>query len=155
MTCGIGRGRAKLRRALNRADVNGCIEIVGDEWLWHFSIIDTELANSTLKFTAKYCVEDPDASAPIALMGDSSTKANVKSPGTIVVYTSSNDGRMDGIISVPPAMTAAIDVIESTKTSLYFDLQVTRATSTNSPQVQTYFRDMNSRLYAMKDITNG
>ena len=154
MTCGIGRGRAKLRRALNRADVNGCTEIVGDEWLWHFSIIDTELANATIKFTAKYCVDDPDASAPVALAGDSSVKADTKSSGAIVVYTSSSDGRMDGVISVPPAVTSAIDVAEGAKTTLYFDMQVSRATFTNSPEVQTYFRDMNAKFYVMKDITN-
>jgi len=152
--CG-GRGRAKIWRSLDRAPLAGATEVVGDEWIWLFSIVDTELTDATLKFTAKYCLEDPDASAPIAVAGDAAVKADAKLQDAIVIYPTSNEGRIDGVISISPTKTAAIDVMETGKASLWFDLQLTRTTYANSPQVQTYFRSENARFHAMKDVTTG
>lgn len=151
--CG-GRGRAKIWRSLDRVPLAGATEVVGDEWIWLFSIIDTELAGATIKFTAKYCLEDPDASAPIAVAGDAAVTADAKLQDAIVIYPSSNAGRIDGVISISPTKSAAIDVMEG-KASLWFDLQITRTTYANSPQVQTYFRTENAKFSVIKDVTSG
>lgn len=149
MTC-VSRGRATLQRVKNRQDVNGCTEITGDEWWWVLKIKDTELTNATVTFTAKYCWDD--SVAAISYTGDASSPSATVAAG-ITVLPTSNAGQIDAYVVVDKALTSAIDVSESGRVSLCFDVQINRTVHLNSPEVETYFRRENSRFNVMGDIT--
>lgn len=145
-----GRGRATLKRAKNRQDVNGCTEITGDEWWWLLKIKDLELTNCLVKFTAKYCWDDP--LPVISYTGDAASPTLTVGTG-ITVLPTSNLGQLDAYVVVDKNTTSAIDVSESGKVCLWFDVQITRTSHLNSPEVETYFRRENSRFYVMGDIS--
>lgn len=150
MTSCMSRGRATLKRVKNRQDVNGCTEITGDEWWWMLKIKDTELTNATLTFTAKYCWDD---SVPaITYTGDASAPSSAISTG-ITVLPTSNAGQLDAYVVIAKDITRAIDVGDSGRVGLCFDVQINRTVHLNSPEVETYFRRENSRFNVMGDIT--
>lgn len=150
MTSGIDRGRATLKRVKNRQDVNGCTEITGDEWCWMLKIKDTELTNAILTFTAKYLWDD---SVPaITYTGDASAPSSTISTG-ITVLPTSNAGQLDAYVVIPKDVTRGVDVGDSGKVSLCFDVQVNRTVHLNSPETETYFLRENSRFNVIGDIT--
>lgn len=150
MTSSISRDRATLKRVKNRQDVNGCTEIRGDEWCWMLKIKDAELTNATLIFTAKYSWDD---SVPaITYTGDASILSSIISPG-ITVSPTSNAGQLDAYVVIAKDITRGIDVGDSGKVSLCFDVQINRTTHLNSPEVETYFRRENSQFNVIGDIT--
>lgn len=146
----LTRGRATLRRVKDRKDVHGCTEITGDEWWWMLKIKDTELTNATLTFTAKYCWDD--AVPAITYTGNAASPSSSPSVG-ITVLPTSNAGQLDAYLVVDKNITRAIDVGESGKVSLVFDVQLNRAVHLTSPEVETYFRRETGKFYVIGDVT--
>ena len=146
----LARGRATLKRVKNRQDVHGCTEITGDEWWWMLKIKDTELTNALVTFTAKYCWDD---SQPlITYTGDASQPTNTIAVG-ITVLPTSNAGQLDAYIVIAKDITRTVDVGDSGKVSLVYDVQLNRTVHLNSPEVETFFRRENARFNVMGDIT--
>ncbi len=151
MNCGSSlRGRATLQRVKNRQDVHGCTEITGDEWWWMLKIKDTELTNASLTFTAKYCWDD--AVPVITYTGSAATPSATTGTG-ITVLPTSNLSQIDAYLVIDKNLTSSVDVGDSGKVGLVFDVQLTRSIHLNSPEVETYFRREQAKFYVMGDIT--
>lgn len=146
------RHPATLRVLGTRYDLNGYHHVRGDEFRWLLRIIDAELTNCELTFTAKSDLKDPDSMAEI----------QVSSVSNGITVNSNTGNELDATIVIPSQMTESIDFCEEFVTMvnqrrvypLHYDVQLVRnGTPVNSPKVQTFFRQQNHRFYLIEDAT--
>lgn len=147
--------RALLTQAGTRTPVHGSTLVRGDELRFNLRIVDTELANCSLRFTAKSNEDDLDDLAEIAKSSES---------GGGITITTNTGNVLNALIVVPSDDTSSLELPVDPVTGKYkpcklsYDVQLTRnGTPTNSAKVQTFFRNENAGLgsffYLMGDIT--
>lgn len=149
MLCGgAAKGRAQLVNSATREPVHGSTMVANDDWLLALSITDVELTGAKIYFTAKTCVDNPDA-----MTGD--FKLSSDEPTEILVSANNgNPNRLDATIRVPYTATAIAFPPDAMSVTYWFDVQIVRAgTPTNAPKRQTYFRGENCYFKVTRDIT--